>query len=107
MHIALDIYSPIHQITDPLFEAKGIEVFIKRDDMIHPLISGNKWRKLKYVLQKAQAEGKTHLITFGGAYSNHLLATAAAAARFGFKSTGFVRGEEVQNDTLFMCACMA
>ncbi len=103
MHITLDIYSPIHQITDPLFEVKGIEVFIKRDDMIHPLISGNKWRKLKYVLQKAQAEGKTHLVTFGGAYSNHLLATAAAAARFGFKSTGFVRGEEVQNDTLFMC----
>jgi 1-aminocyclopropane-1-carboxylate deaminase len=71
--------------------------------MIHPLISGNKWRKLKYVLQKAQAEGKTHLVTFGGAYSNHLLATAAAAAKFGFKATGFVRGEEVQNDTLFMC----
>ncbi|MBD1367165.1 1-aminocyclopropane-1-carboxylate deaminase/D-cysteine desulfhydrase [Mucilaginibacter sp. ZT4R22] len=103
MHIALDIYSPIHQITDPLFEVKGIEVFIKRDDMIHPLISGNKWRKLKYVLQKAQSENKTHLVTFGGAYSNHLLATAAAAARFGFKSTGFVRGEDVQNDTLFMC----
>jgi 1-aminocyclopropane-1-carboxylate deaminase len=103
MHITLDIYSPIHQITDPLFETKDIEVFIKRDDMIHPLISGNKWRKLKYLLQKAQAEGKTHLITFGGAYSNHLLATAAAAAKFGFRSTGFVRGEEVQNDTLFMC----
>jgi 1-aminocyclopropane-1-carboxylate deaminase len=103
MHIALDIYSPVHKITDPLFEAKGIEVFIKRDDMIHPLISGNKWRKLKYVLQKAQAENKTHLVSFGGAYSNHLLATAAVAARFGFKSTAFVRGEEVQNDTLFMC----
>jgi len=103
MQITLDIYSPIHQITDPLFEAKGIEVFIKRDDMIHPLISGNKWRKLKYVLQKARAEGKTHLVTFGGAYSNHLLATAAAAAKFGFKATGLVRGEEVQNDTLFMC----
>ncbi|OOQ59279.1 1-aminocyclopropane-1-carboxylate deaminase/D-cysteine desulfhydrase [Mucilaginibacter pedocola] len=103
MHIALDIFSPIHQITDPLFEAKGIEVYIKRDDMIHPLISGNKWRKLKYLLQKAQDEGKTHLITFGGAYSNHLLATAAAAAKFGFRSTGIVRGEEVENDTLFMC----
>ncbi|TFF39122.1 1-aminocyclopropane-1-carboxylate deaminase/D-cysteine desulfhydrase [Mucilaginibacter psychrotolerans] len=103
MQIDLDINSPTHQITDPLFDAKGIEVFIKRDDMIHPLISGNKWRKLKYVLQKAQAEGKSHLVTFGGAYSNHLLATAAAAAKFGFKATGIVRGEEVQNDTLFMC----
>jgi 1-aminocyclopropane-1-carboxylate deaminase len=76
---------------------------MKRDDMIHPLISGNKWRKLKYVLQKARDEDKTHLVTFGGAYSNHLLATAAAAAKFGFSATGFVRGEEVQNDTLFMC----
>ncbi|MEO7216190.1 pyridoxal-phosphate dependent enzyme [Mucilaginibacter sp.] len=103
MSIHLDIYSPIQQIHDELFAAKGIEVFVKRDDMIHPLISGNKWRKLKYVLQKAQDEGKTHLVTFGGAYSNHLLATAAAAAKFGFRSTGFVRGEEVQNDTLFMC----
>lgn len=103
MQIALDIYSPTKQITDPLFEKKGIKVFIKRDDMIHPLISGNKWRKLKYVLQKAQSDSKNHLVTFGGAYSNHLLATAAAAAKFGFNSTGFVRGEEVQNDTLFMC----
>ncbi|HTK22213.1 MAG TPA: pyridoxal-phosphate dependent enzyme, partial [Mucilaginibacter sp.] len=49
------------------------------------------------------AQNKTHLVTFGGAYSNHLLATSAAAAKFGFKSTGFVRGEEVNNDTLFLC----
>ncbi|RWY51112.1 1-aminocyclopropane-1-carboxylate deaminase/D-cysteine desulfhydrase [Mucilaginibacter gilvus] len=103
MSIHLDIYSPIQQIHDELFAAKGIEVFIKRDDMIHPLISGNKWRKLKYILQKARDEAKTQLVTFGGAYSNHLLATAAVAAKFGFNSTGFVRGEEVQNDTLFMC----
>ena len=78
-------------------------MFIKRDDLIHPIISGNKWRKLKYVLQQAQAQNKTRLVTFGGAYSNHLLATAAAAARFGFKSTGIVRGEDVHNDTLFLC----
>ncbi|MBD1394527.1 1-aminocyclopropane-1-carboxylate deaminase/D-cysteine desulfhydrase [Mucilaginibacter glaciei] len=103
MDIHLDIYSPVHQIHDQLFIDKGVQVFIKRDDMIHPIISGNKWRKLKYVLLQAQAEGKTHLVTFGGAYSNHLLATAAAAARFGFKATGIVRGEEMQNDTLFLC----
>jgi 1-aminocyclopropane-1-carboxylate deaminase len=103
MNIELEIFSPIHQIHDPLFDEKGLEVFIKRDDLIHPLISGNKWRKLKYVLQQAQSENKTHLVTFGGAYSNHLLATAAAAAKFGFRSTGFVRGEEVNNDTLFLC----
>jgi 1-aminocyclopropane-1-carboxylate deaminase len=99
--ISLDIYSPVQQIKNELFTNKGIEVFIKRDDLIHPIISGNKWRKLKYVLQQAQFQNKTHLVTFGGAYSNHLLATAAAAAKFGFKATGIVRGEEVQNDTLF------
>jgi 1-aminocyclopropane-1-carboxylate deaminase len=103
MPISLDIYSPEQQIHNELFKAKQVQVCIKRDDMIHPLISGNKWRKLKYLLRSAQAQGKKHLVTFGGAYSNHLLATAAAAAKFGFKSTGFVRGEEVQNDTLFLC----
>jgi 1-aminocyclopropane-1-carboxylate deaminase len=103
MNIDLEIFSPVHQIKNKLFDDKGLEVFIKRDDMIHPIISGNKWRKLKYILLKAQAQYKTHLVTFGGAYSNHLLATAAAAARFGFKATGIVRGEEVQNDTLFLC----
>src|SRR6201996_5223191 len=103
MQIHLDFYSPVHQIHDKLFDEQGLSVFIKRDDMIHPIISGNKWRKLKYVLNRAHAEGKHRLVTFGGAYSNHLLATAAAAARFGFKATGFVRGEEVNNDTLFLC----
>jgi 1-aminocyclopropane-1-carboxylate deaminase len=99
----LEICSPIQQIKHPLFKEKGLQVFIKRDDMIHPVISGNKWRKLKYTLANAGDAGKTHLVTFGGAYSNHLLATAAAAAKFGFKSTGFVRGEEVINDALFLC----
>src|SRR6202000_1787003 len=100
MNIDFEIFSPVQQIQNDLFDEKGLKVFIKRDDLIHPMISGNKWRKLKYLLREAQA---THLVTFGGAYSNHLLATAAAAARFGFKSTGFVRGEEVNNDTLFLC----
>nr|WP_221262156.1 pyridoxal-phosphate dependent enzyme [Mucilaginibacter sp. AK015] len=86
-----------------MFIDKGLKVFIKRDDLIHPMISGNKWRKLKYVLRSARAQNKAHLVTFGGAFSNHLLATAAAAAKFGFKATGFVRGEDVQNDTLFLC----
>jgi len=103
MEINLEIYSPVHQIKDPLFDEQGISVFIKRDDLIHPIISGNKWRKLKYILKQASAENKIHLVTFGGAYSNHLLATTAAAAKFGFKSTGIVRGEEISNDTLFLC----
>lgn len=103
MNINLEIYSPVHQISNKLFDEQGIQLFIKRDDLIHPLISGNKWRKLKYLLKKAANQNKTHLVTFGGAFSNHLLATAAAAAKFGFRSTGIVRGEHVENDTLFLC----
>jgi 1-aminocyclopropane-1-carboxylate deaminase len=103
MNIDLEIYSPVQQIKNKLFDEQGITLHIKRDDLIHPLISGNKWRKLKYILKKASAQNKNHLVTFGGAYSNHLLATSAAAAKFGFKSTGIVRGEVVTNDTLFLC----
>jgi 1-aminocyclopropane-1-carboxylate deaminase len=103
MRIDLEIFSPVHQIKNELFDKEELNVFIKRDDLIHPLISGNKWRKLKYILKKASDQNKTRMVTFGGAYSNHLLATAAAAAKFGFKATGIVRGEEVENDTLFLC----
>ena len=95
--------SPVQKIEDAVFSDQNLEFYLKRDDLIHPLISGNKWRKLKYVLQEARHQQKTHLVTFGGAFSNHLLATAAAAATFGFKTTGFVRGDKVHNDTLFMC----
>ena len=97
--IDLEIYSPVEEISNPLFSEKQVQVFVKRDDMIHPFISGNKWRKLKYLLLDAERQGKRHLVTFGGAYSNHLLATACAGAKFGFKSTGFVRGETVKNET--------
>ena len=81
----------------------GIRLFLKRDDLIHPFISGNKWRKLKYNLIKAKNENKSHLVTFGGAYSNHLLATAAAGAKFNFQTTAFVRGENVCNEVLSIC----
>ena len=66
-------------------------VFLKRDDLIHPDFPGNKWRKLKYNLAEA---GEGVLLTFGGAYSNHLLATAAAGHYFGFETIGIVRGDE-------------
>ena len=95
--------SPIQQIHLPLFKEKGLEVFVKRDDLIHPLVSGNKWRKLKYLLEKAIEEQKSHLVTFGGAYSNHLLATAAAANARGLKASAFVRGEAVNNPVLETC----
>jgi len=101
--INLQYNSPEEKITDQLLDDKGINLFIKRDDLIHPFISGNKWRKLKYNLRKAASEDKSHLVTFGGPFSNHLLATACAAAKFGFKSTAMVRGEFVENDTLTLC----
>jgi 1-aminocyclopropane-1-carboxylate deaminase len=94
-----EIYSPVQKITFAPFN----NLFVKRDDLIDPYISGNKWRKLKYILAKAEEEKKTHLVTFGGAYSNHLLATAAAASRSGLKSTAFVRGEKVKNEILLLC----
>ncbi len=71
--------------------------------MIHPFISGNKWRKLKYHLQTALQQKKHHLVTFGGVWSNHLVATACTAAKFGLTSTAFIRGEELQTDALFFC----
>lgn len=102
--IPFDIHSPIETLDFPLFDEKSLAVDIKRDDKIHPFISGNKWRKLKYILQSAQQAGKTHLVTFGGAWSNHLMATACAGATFGFKTTGFVRGEAVSNPNLTLCS---
>ncbi len=79
---------------------KSIRLFIKREDVIHPYVSGNKWRKLKYNLLKAQNEGYDTLLTFGGAYSNHIYATAAAANEVGLKSIGIIRGEELENKPL-------
>lgn len=92
------------KISLPLFEEKQIEVWIKRDDLLHPFVSGNKYRKLKYLVQDALAQGKTQLVTFGGAYSNHLVATASAAATLGLKTTAILRGdEELKNPMLTIC----
>lgn len=101
--INLNFHSPEEEIHHPLFLEKNIRVYLKRDDLIHPFISGNKWRKLKYLLINAEEAGKKHLVTFGGIWSNHLLATACAAAKFGFKSTGIVRGEDISTDVLTFC----
>lgn len=72
----------------------GINLFIKREDLNDPEISGNKLHKLKYNLLKADEDGYNTLLTFGGAYSNHIFATAAAGKRFGFNTIGIIRGEE-------------
>ncbi len=78
----------------PLFEEKEVTVSIKRLDLIHPQVSGNKFYKLKHNLKKAKAKGQSTILTFGGAYSNHIAAIAFAAKAEGLKSIGVIRGEE-------------
>lgn len=77
----------------------NIGVYIKREDLIHPRISGNKYRKLKYNLIAAKNKAFDTLLTFGGAFSNHIAATAAAGNEFGFKTIGVIRGEELIEKT--------
>tara|TARA_R100000935_G_scaffold58130_2_gene94066 strand:- start:1425 stop:2360 length:936 start_codon:yes stop_codon:yes gene_type:complete len=77
------------------FEASNISLHIKREDVIDPVISGNKFRKLKYNLQEASKTNFEILLTFGGAFSNHIAATAAAGKRYRFKTIGIIRGEEL------------
>lgn len=101
--------SIIEKISLPLQEGIFFPIQIKRDDLIDPIISGNKWRKLEYNLLQAQALKKEGVLTFGGPYSNHLIATAKAAKNEGLKSIGIVRGAELTSDsnpTLRACAQM-
>lgn len=79
-------------------EKMNIELWLKREDLLHPFISGNKFRKLKYNLQEAKNQGKKSLLTFGGAFSNHIAATAAAGKLAGMETIGVIRGEELGND---------
>ncbi|MBI1221902.1 MAG: pyridoxal-phosphate dependent enzyme [Bacteroidetes bacterium] len=95
--------SPEEEIKLPLFGEAGIEVFIKRDDLIHPFISGNKWRKLMPLVELAKARKLNTMKSYGGAWSNHLLALAAAGASNGLKTIGIVRGEVVANPLLNLC----
>lgn len=73
----------------------NVSLYLRREDLIHPFVSGNKFRKLKYNLLQAKAEGKTKLLTFGGAFSNHIAAVAAAGKEFGFDTIGIIRGDEL------------
>ncbi|WP_159468097.1 1-aminocyclopropane-1-carboxylate deaminase/D-cysteine desulfhydrase [Dyadobacter sp. 3J3] len=98
--------TPLQEITDSVIIKAGVRLYIKRDDLIHPTVSGNKWRKLKYNLEQARSEGAKTLLTFGGAFSNHLYATAAAGKYSGFATIGIVRGEdpgERKSSTLKFC----
>lgn len=81
-------------LTDPLFIEKNIEVAVLRLDKIHPVISGNKWFKLQFYLEEAKQLQKKTVATFGGAWSNHIVATAAACRQNDLNSVGIIRGEE-------------
>ncbi|WP_314218789.1 1-aminocyclopropane-1-carboxylate deaminase/D-cysteine desulfhydrase [Streptomyces zaehneri] len=97
--------SPLQEVSDDRFGRYGVRLLLKRDDLIHPELIGNKWRKLAPNLERAA--GRT-LLTFGGAYSNHLRATAAAGRLLGQPTVGVVRGDELAgrplNPSLARCA---
>ena len=104
-----DFLSQNQQVLLPILEEKQVTLYIKREDQIHPFISGNKFRKLKYNIAQAKEQQKSTLLTFGGAYSNHIAATAVAGKLSGFKTIGVIRGDELgidldktlaQNETL-------
>ncbi|MEV6809341.1 pyridoxal-phosphate dependent enzyme [Streptomyces sp. NPDC051132] len=97
--------SPLQETRDARFERRGLRLLLKRDDLVHPELIGNKWRKL---VPNLAAAGGRPLVTFGGAYSNHLRATAAAGRLLGLPTTGVVRGQELAgrplNPSLARCA---
>ncbi|MFC7304904.1 1-aminocyclopropane-1-carboxylate deaminase/D-cysteine desulfhydrase [Streptomyces monticola] len=97
--------SPLQEIEDERFTRHGVRLLLKRDDLIHPELAGNKWRKLALNLRAAAGRP---VLTFGGAYSNHLRATAAAGRLLGFPTIGVVRGDELAhrplNPSLAQCA---
>lgn len=91
--LKIQLPSPIHPLKSPLLEQKGLRLLIKRDDLIHPIVSGNKWRKLQFNLEEAIRQGHSTVVSFGGAYSNHIHALAEAAPAYGLKAIGVIRGE--------------
>ncbi|WP_405423024.1 1-aminocyclopropane-1-carboxylate deaminase/D-cysteine desulfhydrase [Streptomyces erythrochromogenes] len=100
--------SPLVEAADERFAAHGVRLLLKRDDLVHPELPGNKWRKLAPNLRAALEAGHDRIVTFGGAYSNHLRATAAAGRLLGLGTVGIVRGDELAgrplNDSLARCA---
>ncbi|MBW4557178.1 MAG: pyridoxal-phosphate dependent enzyme [Trichormus sp. ATA11-4-KO1] len=84
----------MQQINSEIAYRAGVELSVLRLDCLHPLVNGNKWFKLKYNLLEAKQQNLTTLLTFGGAYSNHIFATAAAGNLLGFRTIGVIRGEE-------------
>lgn len=99
--------SVLQQIEHPMFSKRSIKLYVKRDDLIHEEVSGNKWRKLKYNFEQFKVSKKAQILTFGGAFSNHLLATASACNMLKTPCAGIVRGEELNeksNSVLSRCS---
>jgi 1-aminocyclopropane-1-carboxylate deaminase len=94
MHVVNIFPPPIQQINSEIARHAGVDLYVLRLDLMHPWVNGNKWFKLKYNLLEAKEKNFTTLLTFGGAYSNHIYATAAAGNLFGFRTIGVIRGEE-------------
>ncbi len=94
----MDLFEPSTAVNQSyrIYEKQDVSIDIKREDLIHKEVSGNKLRKLKYNLLQAQKEGFDKVITFGGAFSNHIAATAAACKLMGLQSIGVIRGEELE-----------
>ena len=94
-----DIQQSINQqIFLPILQEKKVDLYIKREDKIHPFVSGNKFRKLKYNILEAKKMQQDTLLTFGGAFSNHIVATAVAGKLAGLKTIGVIRGDELRNN---------
>jgi 1-aminocyclopropane-1-carboxylate deaminase len=91
--------TPVTEIFDPLFEEKKVRVLVKRDDLTHLYISGNKYRKLKYNVELALNSGIKNLMTFGGAYSNHIAAFAETCKILNLNGRAIIRGEELSPDS--------
>jgi 1-aminocyclopropane-1-carboxylate deaminase len=101
----LKIPSPVTKLNSQFLKNKNIDLFMKRDDLIHEFISGNKWRKLKYNLLEAKKQGYTKVLSFGGPYSNHLHALSYTCNMLDLKSVGIIRGEnsKIKNHTQSFC----
>lgn len=89
----------IQELTNSLLSEKQVKAYVLRLDLIHPTIGGNKYFKLKYNLEQAKALGKKTILSFGGAYSNHIAALAAAGQEFGLKTIGVIRGNELNDES--------
>ena len=95
----LQIPSPLQSVELPVFKDNDVSVFIKRDDLIHHDISGNKWRKLKFNIEKYRQGGYEAILTFGGAYSNHIAATAYLGHELNIPTIGIIRGKELDSNS--------